>query len=131
MCGVVSYTTNVKEWPFSVLTECHTDGVTVTRERVIDSCAYLLYAPVSVWEITATHLTGWCGGSSELVLKVRVAGLPEEADFVELQLPLAGLSLDTLLRECCRELDIDRQVRRHTVTAGWGSVGAVNRGGNW
>ena len=47
---------------------------------------------------------------TELVLKVRVAGIPEEADFIELQLPLAELSFDRLLRECCRELNIDGQV---------------------
>ncbi|XP_043237777.1 ankyrin repeat domain-containing protein 40-like [Amphibalanus amphitrite] len=46
----------------------------------------------------------------ELVLKVRVAGVPAEADFVELQLPLSELTFDRLLRECCRELNIDGQV---------------------
>ncbi|XP_037081713.1 ankyrin repeat domain-containing protein 40-like [Pollicipes pollicipes] len=46
----------------------------------------------------------------ELVLKVRVAGVPDNADFIELEMSTAELTMDRLLRECCRELNIEGQV---------------------
>ena len=51
-----------------------------------------------------------------------MAGVPEEADFVELQLPISELTFDRLLRECCRELNIDGQVWLSRVPRGGGAV---------
>ncbi|XP_051175918.1 ankyrin repeat domain-containing protein 40-like isoform X2 [Leptopilina boulardi] len=45
--------------------------------------------------------------SNELVLKVRLANIQDDVDFIEIDLPKTCLTFQALLHVCCQELNID------------------------